>query len=217
MNSLNVVVPVKDPRGAKQRLASMLPQETRTILARALLEQTLGDIARYVPEAGRLLVSDDEEMAAVAEAYGAGFLHEPAAAGETRAVERATDWSLEAGFASQLVIPADMAQIEGDDLLALVNAPRESPSVILCPAVDDDGTNAILSTPPDAIGYRFGDRSFASYCARAEAAGVPFHVMRLESLVLDIDTPADVRAFIARHPVNPIASWLTRQLSGPAS
>ena len=42
-------------------------------------------------------------------------------------------------------------------------------------------------------------------------------VERLESFVLDIDTPADVRAFIARHPVNPIASWLTRQLTGPAS
>lgn len=217
MNGLNIVVPVKDPRGAKQRLASMLAQEVRTTLARALLEQTLGDIARYAPDAGRLLVSDDERMAAVAEAYGAAFLHEPAAAGETRAVDRATDRSIAAGYDAQLVIPADMAQLEGDDMLALISAPRPAPSVILCPAVDDDGTNAILTAPPDAIGFRFGARSFASYCARADAAGVPHTVMRLDSFVLDIDTPDDVRAFLARHPVNPIATWLTNQLSGPAS
>lgn len=217
MSDLLFVIPIKDTRGAKQRLASALPQEVRSELALMLLEQTLADLARYAPEVDRLLVSDNPAMRLVAEAHGAAFLHEPAAAGETTAVDRATAWSKAHGYAAQAVIPADMAQLALDDVRTLVEAPRPQPAVILCPAVGDDGTNAILASPPDAIGYRFGDRSFASYRARAAAAGLNCRVLRLASFVLDIDTPDDARQFIETHPSNPIAQWLAAHLSPVAS
>ena len=217
MSDLIFVVPVKDVRGAKQRLASLLPQEIRSELAVLLLDQTLRDLARFAPEVDRLLVSDSEGMRMVADAHRAAFLLETAGAGETTAVERATAWTLARGYRAQAVIPADMAELVAADVRALVEAPRPAPSVILCPAVGDDGTNAILSSPPDAVGYRFGDRSFDAYRARAAANGVACRVMRLQSFVLDIDTPDDARAFIATRPDNPIARWLTTHLHLAAS
>ena len=217
MSRLIFVVPVKDVRGAKQRLASLLPQEVRSELALLLLQQTLGDLARFAPEVDRLLVSDSAAMHDVADAHSAAFLHEAAGAGETTAVERATAWTLTRGYAAQCVIPADMAELAVEDVHALVAAPRTAPSVILCPAVHDDGTNAILAAPPDAIPYRFGARSFAGYRTAAAAAGVPCRVMRLNSFVLDIDTPDDARAFIESRPRNPVARWLSEQLNHAAS
>jgi 2-phospho-L-lactate/phosphoenolpyruvate guanylyltransferase len=217
MSRLVFVVPVKDVRGAKQRLAPVLPQALRSELALLLLNQTLGDLARFAPEVDRLLVSDSAAMRDVADAHGAAFLHEAAGAGETIAVERATAWTLACGYDAQCVIPADMAELGAEDLRALVEAPRPAPSVILCPAVNDDGTNAILAAPPDTIRYRFGARSFDGYRAAAAAAAVPCLVMRLTSFVLDIDTPEDVRAFIESRPRNPVARWLSQQLNHAAS
>lgn len=217
MSDLVFVIPIKDTRGAKQRLASVLPQDVRSELALMLLDQTLADLARYAPEVDRLLVSDSRAMEMVASAHGAAFLHEPSAAGETTAVERATLWAKSRGYAAQAVIPGDMAQLDQADVRALVEAPRPTPSVILCPAVGDDGTNAILASPPDALSYRFGDRSFASYQARAAASGINCRIMRLASFVLDIDTPDDARSFLETHPHNRIAQWLASHLTPAVS
>ncbi|MGF1625522.1 MAG: 2-phospho-L-lactate guanylyltransferase [Alphaproteobacteria bacterium] len=217
MSDLIFVVPVKDVRGAKQRLASLLPQEIRSELALQLLDQTLHDLARFAPEVDRLVVSDSAGLRMVAATHRAHFLLESAGAGETAAVERATDWTLARGYRAQAVIPADMAGLAAKDVRALVEAPRPAPSVILCPAVGDDGTNAILCAPPDAIGYRFGEGSFDTYRTRAAVSGVACRVMRLQSFVLDIDTPDDARAFIATHPENPIARWLSAHLHSAAS
>jgi 2-phospho-L-lactate guanylyltransferase len=219
MSELVFVVPIKDVSGAKQRLASLMPQALRSELALRLLHRTLGDLARFAPEVDRLLVSDSPAMAAVAEAYGAAFLLEPEAAGETAAVERATRWSIDRGYRSQAVIPADMAELSEEDVRALIAAvpPGPGPSVVLCPAVGDDGTNAILAMPPDAIPYRFGARSFEGYRAAAAARGVECRVLRLPSFVLDLDTPEDVHAFIAASPRNPVARWLSEQLHLAAS
>lgn len=212
MSPLIFIVPVKDTRGAKQRLAELLPQRLRSELALLLLNQTLRDLARFAPQVDRLLVSDAPGMAEVAAAHGAAFLLESEGAGETAAVERATAWTLARGYRAQAVVPADMAELVAYDVRALVDAVPATPALVLCPAVDDDGTNAILATPPDAVRYRFGARSFDGYRAAAAAAGVGCRVLRLESFVLDIDTPADVRRFIERCPRNPVARWLSDQL-----
>lgn len=217
MSDLIFVIPVKDTRGAKQRLAGLLPQTLRSELALMLLDQTLRDLARFAPEVERLLISDAPAMAMVAESHGAYFLHEPAGAGETAAVQRATAWTIKQGYAAQAVIPADMAQLSEAEVRLLVEAPRPAPGVILCPAVGDDGTNAILASPPNAIDYRFGDKSFAGYRARAAATGLACEIMRLESFVLDIDTPDDVRTFLDTYPDNPIAQWLSNQINPAAS
>jgi 2-phospho-L-lactate guanylyltransferase len=60
------------------------------------------------------------------------------------------------------------------------------------------GTNGLLLTPPDAISPSFGPGSFERHRALALAAGLPCRVERPPSLLLDIDTGADLAALRER-------------------
>lgn len=196
MKDINIVLPIKDPANAKERLASLLSPEQRRVLALMLIEQTFDFFKDFTSVANILVVTDSEWVAGRAKEEGFSVLREESADGETAAVERATRWSAEHGFRSQVVVPGDMAELDAGEIRRLLAQERPDPSVILCPATGDDGTNAILTTPPDAIRFRFGDRSFPDYVEQARAKGIPCSVVRLESLVLDMDTPEDVRALL---------------------
>ncbi len=56
------------------------------------------------------------------------------------------------------------------------------------------GTNALLLSPPDAIGPAFGPDSCARHADRARRLGHELAVERLDSLALDLDTPDDLAA-----------------------
>ena len=220
MSGLVIVIPIKDPAGAKQRLGAALPQARRTELACALLEQTLRFVRAHAAGIPVLLVTDCSRFDALAADFGCTVLHEGEGGGETLAVERATSWSVVHGYTSQLVIPADMAAMDPAEFATLLAQPRPSPSLVLCPATGDDGTNAVLSTPPGAVPFRFGARSFDGYRARAATLGVPVTVLRLASFRLDIDTPEDLNAFLAACPGTPVAArvraWLAQSATHSA-
>ncbi len=196
MKDINIVLPIKDPTNAKERLSSLLTSEQRRALALLLIEQTLAFFKDFTSIANILVVTDSDRVAGRAEEEGYSVLREETAEGETAAVEKATRWSVEHGFRSQVVIPGDMAELDAAEIRRLLTQDRPDPSVILCPATGDDGTNAIMTTPPDVLRFRFGDRSFPDYVEKARDKGVPCFIVRLDSLVLDLDTPDDVRALL---------------------
>lgn len=205
---LNIVIPAKDPRGAKERLADILSPDQRETIALVLLEQTLALFKGLSRAYNVLVVTDSGVVEKKARDLSVSVLVEDVASGETAAVEKATAWSVANGFASQCVVPADMGCVDPADIASLLNQPRPNPSVILCPATGDDGTNAILTTPPDVMAFRFGERSFPDYQARADQQNVPCAILRLPSLVLDLDTPDDLRTFLERHHDQPAAELL---------
>ena len=55
---ISIVVPFKDPAGAKRRLAPALDREQRAALAWALLEQTLSVLATHFPERRLVVVTN---------------------------------------------------------------------------------------------------------------------------------------------------------------
>ncbi|MEE9198477.1 MAG: 2-phospho-L-lactate guanylyltransferase, partial [Dehalococcoidia bacterium] len=61
---------------------------------------------------------------------------------------------------------------------------------------NDGGTNALLTMPPGVIPSRFGPDSLALHIQEAEARGVPYRVLHLPSLAVDIDSPEDLAAFM---------------------
>ncbi len=196
MSRINIVLPIKNPENAKERLASLLSPEQRRALALTLIEQTFAFFKAFTSVAHVLVVTDSPRVAGRAEEDGFSVLREEKPEGETAAVKKATAWSVENGFASQVVIPGDMAELDAVEFRRLLSHDRPNPSVILCPATGDDGTNAILTTPPDVLTHRFGVRSFPDYLVQARTKGVACTVLRLKSLVLDLDTPDDVRVFL---------------------
>lgn len=191
-----IVVPVKNPLGAKQRLAEVLSPEHRHELALALLDHVLNTLNPFLTRATVLVVTDSDEILERVRALGVQTLMEKSGRGETEAVNAATRWSLKNGFTRQIVIPGDLPCLSGRDIERLLSEPIQAPSVVLCPATGDDGTNAILTSPPDVLEFRFGARSFPDYVERAAKKNVPCKILRLESLVLDLDTPEDLKTFV---------------------
>ena len=140
-----------------------------------------------------LVVTDSGAIEQLARTYGASVLKEDEACGETEAVERATQWSVRNSFRSQLVIPGDLAMVIPSELETLLGEPRADPSLMLCPATGDNGTNAVLTTPPNVVPYRFGERSFEEFREKARVRKIECKVLRFASFVLDLDTPEDLR------------------------
>lgn len=197
MQKTSIVVPIKNPSSAKQRLADVLDADRRRQLANALMDHVLSVLHPTAEDCAVLVVTDSEEVESQVSRFGCSVLREASSRGETEAVELAARWSCEKGFTRQLVIPGDMPCVCRADILDLLAIPMKSPSVILCPATGDDGTNAILTSPPDAISFRFGRHSFPDYVEQSRRRGIACLIQRAPSLVLDLDTPEDLRTFLA--------------------
>ena len=71
-----------------------------------------------------------------------------------------------------------------------------APSAVLVPSHDGTGTNAMLLRPPRAIAPRLGPARWRATWPRPPAAGWPSAARA--RLALDIDTPRDLAALIAR-------------------
>ncbi len=209
-NETVILVPFKDPVESKKRLAGALSPEQRRALALALFDQTLA-VLTSVSTVDVAVITDSDAITRRAKAAGALVVSDAGADGETAAVTAATRWSVTQGYERQLVVPADMAALDPADVRTLLDTCLPSPSVVFAPAVGEDGTNAILTSPPDCLPYRFGAASFPEYLERSAALGLHVRVLRLTSLVLDIDTPEDLAAFRAAAPPVPafalLRSW----------
>lgn len=188
-----IVVPVKDFRSAKQRLAGVLSRGGREQLARWLCQRTLRFFAEHFAEYPLLVVTGSGDVARLAGQHGAEVIREETAAGLSAAVHIAATRVGELGFASMLVIPADIARLDEDEIRTLLNCPRDEASVILCPA-RDAGTNALLCTPPDVIPFHFGEASSVAHREATERVGARFRLLVLHHLGVDLDRSDDLRA-----------------------
>jgi 2-phospho-L-lactate/phosphoenolpyruvate guanylyltransferase len=77
------------------------------------------------------------------------------------------------------------------------------PSFTIVPAHDELGSNAVLCAPPFSVPLRFGDNSYFPHLMAARRQGIEPTVVRLPGIGLDIDHPADLRAFMAARPRKP--------------
>jgi 2-phospho-L-lactate/phosphoenolpyruvate guanylyltransferase len=93
-----------------------------------------------------------------------------------------------------LLVPGDTPLLDPGEVAALLRVPRR---VSIVPDRHRAGTNALVLAPPDAISPSFGPGSLARHVAAAAAAGVTSAVEEVPSLMLDVDTDADLSALIA--------------------
>ncbi|MGD9538815.1 MAG: 2-phospho-L-lactate guanylyltransferase [Alphaproteobacteria bacterium] len=213
---LAIVVPVKDPAAAKSRLAPILSDEARRELATVLFRETLRFFRTAFAATPLVVVTDGAAFAGEAAEAGATVLRDRGS-GLTAAVALATAWTTAHGFRSQLVIPSDIGALRRDEVARLIERPREAPSVVLCPSADEGGTNALLTTPPDAVPIWYGVGSFERFRREAAARDIPADVLRLPNLALDLDTPEDVKRFLDFGPPGPVLDTLRRWATATSS
>jgi len=197
------IVPVKDLANAKGRLASRLGHDERRRLAIAMLEDVLGALARVAALRGIMVVTRDRELCDIATHLGAEVLdeaklEESSMNGYTAAVTLAATEIDRRGASAMLVVPGDVPLVEPADIRDLLASLGPPPSVVFVPSHDERGTNAVLLSPPTAFELRFGEPSFVPHVERARARGLDTRALRLSRLALDLDTPADLDAFMKR-------------------
>src|SRR6266700_2478861 len=187
-----ILVPVKNLENAKQRLASLLDQDTRTELAQAMLHDVLDALSACCSYSEISLVTSDPFVLDLAQAFSFQVIPDPTNRSETDAIEMATQLCESRGVESTLVIPADIPLIQPSEVTAILQAAPEKGSVLV-PAADRRGTNAVLRRPAALFPLRFGNDSFKPHLAAAKATGKPCVVLSPPGIGLDIDTTEDVR------------------------
>jgi 2-phospho-L-lactate/phosphoenolpyruvate guanylyltransferase len=191
-----ILVPVKNLSGAKQRLAALFDQFTRTELAQAMLSdvfETLGTWAAR-PEVG--VVTSDPFAIQLANRFHFSVIPDHANRSQTDAIEMATRFCEAQGIDSTLVIPGDIPLVQNWELETILRSAPAQGSVLVR-AADGRGTNAIWRCPARLFPARFGNDSFEPHYAAARATGQPCVVLSLPGIALDIDTAADLRALAA--------------------
>jgi 2-phospho-L-lactate guanylyltransferase len=189
------LLPVKAPAKAKARLAPGFDDAQRREIADALLDDALAlclsaDFLRW------WVVSEDAEVLARAADAGLETVVDPGT-GLNEAIAAGVEEVLAAGARSLTVIPCDVPLAYRGDLVDLLDTGATS-DIVLVPSGDDGGTNGLFLSPPDLIRPAFGTGSLRSHIALAERHGYRCSILSLPRLALDIDTPADVDAFLAR-------------------
>ena len=185
-----ILIPVKNLSTAKQRLASMLDQPTRTELAQAMLLDVLHAVADCSAKQVAIVTTDPYATRLAQE-----FCFETIAdnnVSETAAIELATQVCESRRIESTLVIPGDIPLITARELDQILKAAAVEGSVLV-PAGDGRGTNAIYRRPAGLFPLRFGNDSFKPHLAAARATGKPCVVLSLPGITLDVDNPSDLR------------------------
>ena len=167
-----------------------------------MVEDVLETLSRVPGLSETVVVTRDERASALAERYGARVLTEPANDGQSAAVERAAAALESAGTDRLLQVPGDVPGASVDEIAAVLAAHAGTedgePAVTLVPAHDRRGTNCVLCSPPGVLPFAFGHDSFGPHCRAARERGIAPRILPLPGLGLDIDTPDDLRAFMAR-------------------
>lgn len=189
-----ILIPVKNLKEAKQRLASVLSQAERTELARAMLQDVTAALASWDRRPEVAIVSCDSFALSLACKYGFEVIADHRNSGESDAIEIATR-VCEARELDTLVIPGDIPLVQAWELQAIYDAAPES-GTVLVPAGDGRGTNAVLRRPAALFPLRFGNDSFKPHLAAARATGKPCVVLPLPGIAVDVDDPADLQKLI---------------------
>ena len=194
------IVPVKDLSKAKDRLSSVLPQKHRTTLAYAMLEDVLIALKSSKLLDRIFIVTLDSHAIEIAKSMEIEIILETEQNGESSSVDFAAEKCKEMGADSILVIPGDAPLITSQDIDFILKeqAKLSPPFVIMVPARDELGTNAILRNPPDIIPSRFGHDSYNNHKSEANIKNIPYKAFKNPRIALDIDQPEDLEEFVSQ-------------------
>ncbi|AEE45584.1 2-phospho-L-lactate guanylyltransferase [Cellulomonas fimi] len=203
MTAWTVVVPVKDARRGKSRLAPVLPDDERARFVRSMALDTLAAASAADDVERVVLVTPDPLLGSWAQRGGAVVVDEPPGGGLDAAVlagvthARRLDPS-----AAVAVLLGDLPGLRPDDLDAALRLASAHPRAHV---PDAQGTGTTLLTAAARVDPRpaFGAGSSARHAA---AGHVRLDVPSTSSLRHDVDDPADLDTLVdvaAAHRAGP--------------
>jgi 2-phospho-L-lactate/phosphoenolpyruvate guanylyltransferase len=192
--SVWVIIPVKPLKLAKSRLASVITPEQRQDFAQNLLRHTL-EVVQSVPQVtGTLVISRDTKVLSIARDYKAFTVMESGAPELNAALMRATQVVSGWHGDSVLVLPSDLPLLTSEDVNAIIELGKDYHSMVIATDQNEDGTNALMTTPAGLIPYAYGVGSYQRHIGLAKAAGASVKFYHSERL-LDVDLPEDLEKY----------------------
>jgi 2-phospho-L-lactate/phosphoenolpyruvate guanylyltransferase len=190
------ILPVKRFDRAKSRLGESVADPLRGQLASAMVDDVLSALERAAKIERTYVVSCEPRMAQSAREHGALLVPDRHELGQSAAVALGVQRALADGMQRVLCIPGDCPALDPREVDALLDTERASargaPEVVIVPDRHGTGTNGLLLRPPDAIEPSFGAESCKRHDELARDAGVRCRIEHPASLLLDIDTGADL-------------------------
>jgi 2-phospho-L-lactate guanylyltransferase len=187
------ILPIKSFEDAKQRLADLLGAGSRQALAQAMFSDVLHSLRRVRRLDAIAVVTADQVARSAALGYGASVVHDDEQSGQSAAAMLGIRHAMGSGFERVLIVPGDtplLDPLEVDRLLGAAAA--EGLDAVIVPDRHGEGTNALALRPPDALEPSFGQGSLERHLDAVRNAGLAHRVERAKSLLLDVDTPADL-------------------------
>ncbi len=141
---------------------------------------------------------DSLDVLTLAQSYDANTLLDDGATGLNGALNFACDWVEKSNYDSQLIIPSDIAVLDLQEILRLIEAAQDAQVVIA--VAKDGGTNALLTSPPNAIEFKYGHASASAHQANALNNQLVCRSLHLTNLALDIDHSEDLQIAVGQQP-----------------
>lgn len=188
------LVPVKEITHSKQRLAKVLNPSEREGLVLAMLRDVLTAIRGVEEFDGVLLVSRSQQAQALARDFVNDIFPDSVGSDHSQAVAEGNCYLRDRyEVKSSLAISADLPRVTSDDIRQIIG---HHECVSLVPNATGEGTNAVLTSPPNAISCQFGGSSLERHLASAGAAGLTARIVRNANIGHDIDDPHDLEQAI---------------------
>ena len=202
------LIPVRDFRTGKSRLAQTLDENARNELGRWMLERVLKAVgaAKDIDEIA--VLSDSAEVLTLAGEHGAvGLLQE--SGGLNHDLEIGRSWARGRNARSLLIVHGDLPFLtteEVNELLQGLEPSENSGCDIRIARSKDGGTTGLFTRPIDAIPFSFGERSFEKHHAAARRYGCEAQSCESFGFAHDIDSPEDLEFLLSREKEAP--AWL---------
>ena len=119
-----ILVPIKNTSSAKQRLASVLDQPSRTQLAQAMLYDVLTALHTWKNRPAVGIVTSDPYAVRLAGEYGFEIISDPDNPGETGAIEMANSMSRDCSASLQVVQSAGVPSVESKVTVVVSGGPN---------------------------------------------------------------------------------------------
>lgn len=204
------ILPVKSPRESMQRLSAVLSERERETLALTMYQEMLAKLLAAGSLDAVAVASSDSRVLDHARRAGTRVFPEARQVSHSRSADWAAVECTDLGARTVLLLPIDVPLATSGEINALAKAAVElgPRGLVIVPSEDGTGSNALAKSPPNVIESRFGPGSFEAHAEQARRQDVPLRAERIPGLVFDVDTPADLVAFMRRAKDGPTLEYL---------
>jgi len=179
---VSTFIPIKKYSHSKGRLASILSEQQRSDLSKAMATQTIKSLIQSNACNSITLVTNDPHL--IIEGASTYF------------TESSLNQALNEAIASNesnnpiLIMHADLPRINHRDLDILVASFKES-VISIVPDIEESGTNCLLYDASMKFNLQFGVNSYALFLTEFKANDYRWNQHSIESLQYDLDSEDD--------------------------